>query len=58
MACPMCKTCPKSGKAWLLDQQQSSDPSSPEDLRALLQAWGYSNEEIEAAIKEFDAALE
>ena len=29
-----------------------------EDLRALLKTWGYSHEEIEAAIKEFDAALE
>lgn len=29
-----------------------------EDLRALLKAWGYSKEEIEAAIKEYDAALE
>jgi hypothetical protein len=29
-----------------------------EDLRALLKAWGYSREEIETAIKEFDAALE
>lgn len=29
-----------------------------EDLRALLKAWGYSDEEIEAAVKEFDAALE
>jgi hypothetical protein len=29
-----------------------------EDLRALLKAWDYSVEEIEAAIKEFDAALE
>ena len=28
-----------------------------EDLRALLKAWGYSKEEIEAAIKEYDAAL-
>jgi hypothetical protein len=27
-----------------------------EDLRALLKAWGYSKEEIEAAIKEYDAA--
>lgn len=29
-----------------------------EDLRALLKTWGYSNEEIEAALKEYDAALE
>ena len=29
-----------------------------EDLRALLGTWGYSTEEIEGAIKEFDAALE
>jgi hypothetical protein len=29
-----------------------------EDLRALLKAWGYSKEEIEAALKEYDAALE
>lgn len=29
-----------------------------DDLRALLIAWGYSKEEIEAAIREFDAALE
>jgi len=27
-----------------------------EDLRALLKAWGYSKEEIEAAINEYDAA--
>jgi hypothetical protein len=29
-----------------------------EDLRALLKAWGYSKEEIEAALNEYDAALE
>lgn len=29
-----------------------------EDLRALLKAWGYSKEEIEAALREYDAALE
>jgi hypothetical protein len=29
-----------------------------EDLRALLKAWGYSSQEIEAALKEYDAALE
>ena len=29
-----------------------------EDLRSLLKAWGYSKEEIEAALKEYDAALE
>jgi hypothetical protein len=29
-----------------------------EDLRRLLKTWGYSKEEIEAAVKEFDAALE
>lgn len=29
-----------------------------EDLQALLKAWGYSKEEIEAALKEYDAALE
>ena len=28
-----------------------------EDLRALLKTWGYSKQEIEAVIKEFDAAL-
>jgi hypothetical protein len=28
-----------------------------EDLRALLKAWGYSSQEIEAALKEYDAAL-
>jgi hypothetical protein len=28
-----------------------------EDLRALLEAWGYSKEEIEAALREYDAAL-
>lgn len=28
-----------------------------EDLRALLKTWGYSKEEIEAALKEYDAAL-
>jgi hypothetical protein len=27
-----------------------------EDLRALLKTWGYSKEEIEGAIKEYDAA--
>ena len=29
-----------------------------EDLRQLLKTWGYSAEEIEAALKEYDAALE
>lgn len=29
-----------------------------EDLRALLKAWNYSTDEIEAALKEYDAALE
>jgi hypothetical protein len=29
-----------------------------EDLRALLKAWGYSSQEIEAALKEYDAALD
>jgi len=29
-----------------------------EDLRALLRTWGYSNAEIEAVLKEYDAALE
>jgi len=29
-----------------------------EDLRALLKIWGYSKEEIEAALREYDAALE
>ncbi len=29
-----------------------------EDLRALLKTWGFSSEEIEAALKEYDAALE
>jgi hypothetical protein len=29
-----------------------------EDLRALLKTWGYSKEVIEAALKEFDAALD
>lgn len=29
-----------------------------EDLRALLKAWGYSKEEIETALKEYDAARE
>jgi hypothetical protein len=29
-----------------------------EDLRALLKTWGYSREEIEAALKEYDAARE
>lgn len=28
-----------------------------EDLRALLKAWGYSEEEIEAVLNEYDAAL-
>jgi len=28
-----------------------------EDLRALLKAWGYSKEEIEAVLREYDAAL-
>lgn len=28
-----------------------------EDLRALLKVWGYSSQEIEAALKEYDAAL-
>ena len=28
-----------------------------DDLRALLKAWGYSKEEIEAALNEYDAAL-
>jgi hypothetical protein len=28
-----------------------------EDLRSLLKAWGYSKEEIEAALTEYDAAL-
>ncbi len=28
-----------------------------DDLRALLKTWGYSQEEIEAALKEYDAAL-
>jgi len=28
-----------------------------EDLRALLKTWGYSREEIEAALTEYDAAL-
>jgi hypothetical protein len=28
-----------------------------EDLRALLKAWGYSREEIEAALNEYDAPL-
>ena len=27
-----------------------------EDLRALLKTWGYSKEEIEAVLKEYDAA--
>jgi hypothetical protein len=29
-----------------------------EDLRALLKTWGYSKEEIEDALKGYDAALE
>ena len=29
-----------------------------EDLRALLKLWGYSSQEIEAALKEYDAALD
>lgn len=29
-----------------------------EDLRALLKAWGYSKQEIEVALREFDAARE
>jgi hypothetical protein len=29
-----------------------------EDLRALLKAWDYSKEETEAALKDYDAALE
>jgi len=29
-----------------------------EDLRALLKAWGYSSQEIEAALSEYDAALD
>jgi hypothetical protein len=29
-----------------------------EDLRALLKVWGYSGQEIEAALKEYDAALD
>lgn len=29
-----------------------------EDLRALLKTWDYSKEEIEAALKEYDAARE
>lgn len=29
-----------------------------EDLRALLRTWGYSKEEIEAALKGYDAAAE
>ena len=29
-----------------------------EDLRSLLKTWNYSEEEIEAVLKEFDAALE
>ena len=28
-----------------------------EDLRSLLEAWGYSQEEIDAALKEYDTAL-
>jgi hypothetical protein len=29
-----------------------------EDLRALLKTWGYSKDEIETALKEYDTALE
>jgi hypothetical protein len=29
-----------------------------EDLRALLKVWGYSTQEVEAALKEYDAALD
>jgi hypothetical protein len=29
-----------------------------DDLRALLKTWAYTKEEIEAALKEYDAALE
>jgi hypothetical protein len=29
-----------------------------EDLRALLETWGYSKEEIEAALKDYDVARE
>lgn len=29
-----------------------------EDLRSLLKVWGYSKEEIEAVLKEYDAAIE
>jgi hypothetical protein len=29
-----------------------------EDLRTLLKVWGYSSQEIEAALKEYDAALD
>jgi hypothetical protein len=29
-----------------------------EDLRVLLKTWDYSKEEIEAALKEYDAALD
>jgi len=29
-----------------------------EDLRALLKVWGYSSQEIETALKEYDAALD
>ena len=29
-----------------------------DDLRALLKAWGYSSQEIEAVLKEYDAAIE
>lgn len=29
-----------------------------DDLRDLLKAWGYSSEEIAAALKEYDAALD
>lgn len=29
-----------------------------EDLRALVKTWGYSEQEIEAVLKEYDAALD
>jgi hypothetical protein len=29
-----------------------------EDLRALLKVWGYSSQEIETALKEYDVALD